>query len=86
MSNSVLTATTTVKTLSLADWLVIADTLNYEPLWAFDKFSQYSSPETYDLSALTIKDWEEIAELIGCNKYWANRRFRAHTVGSKRSR
>lgn len=86
MSNSVLTATTTVKTLSLADWLVIADTLNYERLWAFDKFSQHSSPETYDLSALTIKDWEEIAELIGCDKYWANRRFRAHAVGSKSSR
>jgi hypothetical protein len=86
MSNSVLTATTTVKTLSLADWLVIADTLNYERLWAFDKFSQHSSPETYDLSALTLKDWEEIAELIGCDKYWANRRYRAHTVGSKSSR
>ncbi|BAZ21716.1 hypothetical protein NIES4073_25940 [Kalymmatonema gypsitolerans NIES-4073] len=86
MSNSVLTATTTVKTLSLADWLVIADTLNYERLWAFDKFNQHSSSETYDLSALTLKDWEEIAELIGCDTYWANRRYRAHTVGSKSSR
>ena len=85
MSNSVLTATTTVKTLSLADWLVIADTLNYERLWAFDKFNQHSSSETYDLSALTLKDWEEIAELVGCDTYWANRRYRAHTVGSKRS-
>lgn len=81
MSNSVLTATTTPGKLSLADWLAIAETLNYERLWAFNAFIKHSSPETYDLTALTLKDWEELADLFRCDKRWVSWKYREYTAG-----
>ncbi len=81
MNNSVLTATTAPKKLSLADWLALAETLNYERLWGFDAFIKHSSPETYDLTVLTLNDWENLADLVKCDKHWANWRHLQYTGG-----
>ncbi len=81
MNNSVLTATTAPKKLSLADWLAIAETLNYERLWGFDAFIKHSSPETYNLTVLTIKDWEDLADLLRCDKQWAKWKHIEYTEG-----
>lgn len=59
--------TINVHTLSLGDWLEIANAIVATDEWACRKWID----NYYNLSALSLEDWKEVAEEMGLNPLWA---------------
>ena len=60
-----------VSSLSLADWVAIARTMGYEPIWAYKMFCSESDPQKYNLAVVSRTTWSKIAQVFQQSETWA---------------
>lgn len=66
------------KSLTLADWLALASSLEYKPMWAYGRWLMFVGPDV--LKSLSLGDWEAIAEELGQGDSWAYYRYKEHSA------
>ncbi len=72
-TDSELIPTINPKELTLADWKLIADILEYKSSWAYSAWAKVKGVEF--LKALAFDHWIEFARCLGYAHTWATRRY-----------
>lgn len=72
---SQLLKTVEAKTLTLADWIALAELLEFKIMWAYNCWVNATSA---DLTQLSIDDWLKIGEALDRTDSWALARYKEH--------
>lgn len=78
--SKLLETTIALESLTLGDWLAIAELRGLKSKWGFNAWLEATSTEV--LGDLTLDDWEAIANAIECGESWAYYRYKEHRVKS----
>lgn len=70
---AVLQSSINPNSLTLGDWLKIADAIDKPEQWAYRYWNENTSS---DLSTLSLEDWEAIGEMLGYEDGWAYWRYK----------
>lgn len=72
-----ITTTIEIEKLTLADWLLIAENIDYKKSWAFFRWLELVPSE--EIEALTPKQMAEIAERIDYPLVWVQGQLTQYT-------
>jgi hypothetical protein len=72
---TLLKATINPSQWSLADWLLLAETLGNQPMWGWYRYLEHSQDKT-DLKTFSLLQWEGVAQILEKSDGWAYHRYK----------